>query len=79
MLLVVAVWLNIIGLHIGKWLQNAGGVGTYLPLMMIVGVAVLIVVAARIGDAFHVGRDDAALGLGHGEFLAATGLRVRRA
>jgi amino acid transporter len=26
-LLVVAVWLNIIGLHIGKWLQNAGGVG----------------------------------------------------
>jgi amino acid transporter len=31
-MLIVAVWLNIIGLHIGKWLQNAGGVGTYLPL-----------------------------------------------
>jgi len=41
-LLIVAVWLNIIGLHIGKWLQNAGGVGTYLPLMMIVGVALLL-------------------------------------
>jgi glutamate:GABA antiporter len=41
-LLLVAVWLNIIGLHIGKWLQNAGGVGTYLPLMMIVGVAMLL-------------------------------------
>ncbi len=41
-MLVVAVWLNIIGLHIGKWLQNAGGVGTYLPLMMIVGVALLL-------------------------------------
>ena len=41
-LLVVVVWLNIIGLHIGKWLQNAGGVGTYLPLMMIVGVALLL-------------------------------------
>jgi amino acid transporter len=38
-LLIVAVWLNIIGLHIGKWLQNAGGVGTYIPLLMIVGVA----------------------------------------
>jgi amino acid transporter len=38
-LLIVAVWLNIIGLHIGKWLQNAGGVGTYVPLLMIVGVA----------------------------------------
>jgi amino acid transporter len=41
-LLLVAVWLNIIGLHIGKWLQNAGGVGTYLPLMMIVGLALLL-------------------------------------
>src|SRR5215472_11297643 len=40
-LLLVAVWLNIIGLNIGKWLQNAGGVGTYLPLLMLVGVAVL--------------------------------------
>ena len=29
LLLFVAVYLNIIGLHIGKWLQNAGGVGTY--------------------------------------------------
>jgi glutamate:GABA antiporter len=41
-LLVVAVVLNIIGLNIGKWLQNAGGVGTYLPLLMLAGVAVLL-------------------------------------
>jgi hypothetical protein len=26
------VVLNIIGLNIGKWLQNAGGVSTYIPL-----------------------------------------------
>jgi amino acid transporter len=38
-LLLVAVVLNIIGLNIGKWLQNAGGVSTYLPLLMLVGVA----------------------------------------
>jgi len=50
-LLVVAVWLNIIGLHIGKWLQNAGGVGTYLPLMMIVGVALLL--WSRQGSVTH--------------------------
>ena len=31
-LLLVAVVLNIIGLNVGKWLQNAGGVGTYVPL-----------------------------------------------
>ena len=35
-LLFVAVYLNIIGLRIGKWLQNAGGVGTYVPLLMLV-------------------------------------------
>ncbi len=34
-LLAVAVWLNIIGLNIGKWLQNAGGVGTYVPLVIL--------------------------------------------
>jgi glutamate:GABA antiporter len=38
-LLAVAVILNIIGLNVGKWLQNAGGVGTYLPLLILVGMA----------------------------------------
>ena len=38
-LLFVAVFLNIIGLNIGKWLQNAGGLATYLPLLALVGVA----------------------------------------
>src|ERR1039458_8377406 len=36
-LLVVAVGLNIIGLNIGKWLQNVGGVATSVPLLMLVG------------------------------------------
>jgi amino acid transporter len=50
-LLFVAVFMNIIGLHIGKWLQNAGGVGTYLPLMMIVGVAAAL--WAKQGSVTH--------------------------
>jgi amino acid transporter len=37
-LLIAAVVLNIIGLNIGKWLQNAGGVGTYVPLLMLIGL-----------------------------------------
>jgi glutamate:GABA antiporter len=37
-MLSLAVWLNIIGLNIGKWLQNAGGVGTYVPLVMLIGL-----------------------------------------
>jgi amino acid transporter len=41
-LLGVAVLLNIIGLNIGKWLQNAGGVSTYIPLLMLIGVAAIL-------------------------------------
>jgi amino acid transporter len=50
-MLVVAVLLNIIGLNIGKWLQNAGGVGTYVPLLMLVGIAALV--CFRHGSATH--------------------------
>ena len=41
-LLFVAVVLNIIGLNVGKWLQNAGGVSTYIPLLMLVGIATVL-------------------------------------
>ena len=37
-LLAVAVILNIIGLNIGKWLQNAGGVSTYIPLLILAAI-----------------------------------------
>lgn len=50
-LLLIAVLLNIIGLNIGKWLQNAGGVCTYLPLLMLAGVAVLV--AFKHGSITH--------------------------
>lgn len=50
-LLLVAVLLNIIGLNIGKWLQNAGGVGTYMPLLILAGVALLVYF--RSGSATH--------------------------
>ena len=38
LILLIAVGLNIVGLNIGKWLQNAGGVGTYVPLLILCGV-----------------------------------------
>ncbi|WP_348263771.1 APC family permease [Telmatobacter sp. DSM 110680] len=50
-LLLVAVILNIIGLNIGKWLQNAGGVGTYVPLLILALVAVIVVF--KRGSATH--------------------------
>ena len=52
--------------------------GAYLPLLMIVGVALLLSSEARLGHALYVGRDAAALGLGHGKFLAAASVRVCR-
>lgn len=54
LLLLVAVLLNIIGLNIGKWLQNAGGVGTYLPLLILGCVA--LVIALTHGSATHFTR-----------------------
>ena len=50
-LLCIAVILNIVGLNIGKWLQNAGGVGTYVPLIMLAAVAVIV--GSRHGSATH--------------------------
>jgi amino acid transporter len=50
-LLLVAVVLNIIGLNIGKWLQNAGGVGTYVPLLILAAVAAAVWL--RHGSATH--------------------------
>jgi len=41
-LLLVAVVLNIIGLNVGKWLQNAGGVSTYIPLLILVLIAAIL-------------------------------------
>jgi glutamate:GABA antiporter len=50
-LLIVAVLFNIIGLHIGKWLQNAGGVSTYIPLLIL--VALSVVLGLRHGSVTH--------------------------
>ncbi len=51
-LLLVAVVLNIIGLNIGKWLQNAGGVGTYVPLVILAAVAALFAIKGHSATHF---------------------------
>jgi amino acid transporter len=50
-LLLIAVGMNIVGLNIGKWLQNAGGVMTYVPLLLLVGTGGFIWM--RYGSATH--------------------------
>lgn len=33
----LAVWMNVVGLKTGRWLQNAGALGTYLPGAVLIG------------------------------------------
>ena len=77
-LLAVAVGLNIIGLNIGKWLQNAGGVGTYVPLMILVGVGAVVVWKHGSATHFTLAQHDADGELGHGELLVADCVCVYR-
>src|SRR6202162_3691116 len=49
--LLAAVILNIIGLHVGKWLQNAGGVSTYAPLLILASIAAIL--SLRHGSVTH--------------------------
>jgi len=51
-MLAVAIGFNIVGVRIGKWLENAGGVGTYLPLVLLVGFGAWF--ASRLGSATHL-------------------------
>jgi glutamate:GABA antiporter len=36
----IAVLINIVGVGAGKWLQNAGGVGTYIPGLVLISLGV---------------------------------------
>ena len=43
----VAALLNIVGVGTGKWLQNAGGIGTYLTGVIMVALAIAFVATGR--------------------------------
>lgn len=48
----LAIWMNIVGVRIGKWLENAGAIGTYVPLVVLVLFGAWF--AARHGSATHL-------------------------
>ena len=50
----LAIWLNIVGLRIGKWLQNVGGYTTYVPALFFVGFALWALVARGSSTTFAV-------------------------
>ncbi|MBI1799816.1 MAG: amino acid permease [Candidatus Eisenbacteria bacterium] len=47
--LAVALGMNIVGLDVGKWLHNAGAIGTWIPVALLIGAG--FVVCARFGSA----------------------------
>lgn len=55
----VALWgavaLNIVGVGTGKWLQNLGGIGTYLPGLVLIGLGVHAMATAPSANHFSVG------------------------
>ncbi len=52
----IAVALNLVGLRVGKWLQNLGGYGTWLPALMFVLLAAWSLVARGSATSFATGR-----------------------
>jgi glutamate:GABA antiporter len=43
----LAVGLNIVGMGTGKWLQNVGGVGTYIPGVILIGLGAYAALAGH--------------------------------
>ena len=44
----LAVLLNIVGAGTGKWLQNAGGLGTYIPGVILIALGLYAVVSGHV-------------------------------
>jgi amino acid transporter len=50
-LLTILVVLNILGLGVGKWVNNLGGIGTFVAAFLLIGLG--IVVSLRFGSSVH--------------------------
>ena len=50
----IAVLINIVGLGTGKWLQNAGGVGTYIPGLVLISLGVYGAMTASPANEFRL-------------------------
>ncbi len=46
LLMLLALWLNIIGMKSGRWLQNLGGLAQWIPAIVLVAVGVVALVAS---------------------------------
>ena len=51
----LAVWLNVVGLRVGKWLQNCGGYATWVPAVIFVALAAWSLVTRGSATSFTSG------------------------
>src|SRR5215469_8134056 len=51
----IAVLINIVGVGKGKWLQNAGGIGTYVPGMVLILLGIYGAISAPSANEFTLG------------------------
>ena len=52
----IAVGLNVVGLRVGKWLQNFGGYGTWIPALIFVALAAWSLAERGSATSFTTGR-----------------------
>jgi amino acid transporter len=50
-LLTILVVLNVVGLGVGKWLNNLGGIGTFIAAFLLMGLGVIV--CAKFGTNIH--------------------------
>jgi glutamate:GABA antiporter len=60
----IAVLMNIVGVGTGKWLQNAGAIGTFFPGLVLIVIGAVAVIAGH-PSANPVTRDNIVPDLGH--------------
>jgi amino acid transporter len=51
----IAVLINIVGVGAGKWLQNAGGIGTYVPGLVLILLGIYGAISAPPANEFALG------------------------
>ena len=51
--LALAVAMNVVGLNVGKWLNNVGAIAGWIPAVLLIVLGAVVVEPVRIGDADH--------------------------
>ena len=74
----LAVTMNVVGLNVGKWLNNVGAVAGWIPAALLIALGAIVVEPLRIGDADRRAHDRAEHQPQGRDLLVDDRVRVRR-